>query len=253
MVFQRLVEGYLLRAAQRSDVFAHILIWHLQVSHFNNYITKCFFFLFCFCNFFFACPFCFSASIIMFSLTGWGIRTRIRKRGWLWKGKYPRTSLLDTTGYMDTIKNSVAIYTCFLNNSQRCPELRCICTNANFLKNIFNSCQTHNPIFLLLHNCSMKKIDLSSLFKSYTQYLYLYISQSFQHSSFLALLPLVKERIIDSFSAKALDLYKREFEFFDKVTSISGVLFPLPKEERRAGIRRFASNQKIYSRKFVIS
>nr|CAD1832620.1 unnamed protein product [Ananas comosus var. bracteatus] len=27
-------------------------------------------------------------------------------------------------------------------------------------------------------------------------------------------------------------------DFFDKVTSISGVLFPLPKEERRAGIRR---------------
>ncbi|XP_024635138.1 phosphatidylinositol 4-kinase alpha 1 isoform X3 [Medicago truncatula] len=26
----RLVEGYLLRAAQRSDIFAHILIWHLQ-------------------------------------------------------------------------------------------------------------------------------------------------------------------------------------------------------------------------------
>ena len=31
IVFQRLVEGYLLRAAQRSDIFAHILIWHLQV------------------------------------------------------------------------------------------------------------------------------------------------------------------------------------------------------------------------------
>lgn len=27
-----LIEGYLLRAAQRSDVFAHILIWQLQVS-----------------------------------------------------------------------------------------------------------------------------------------------------------------------------------------------------------------------------
>ncbi|KAK4401558.1 Phosphatidylinositol 4-kinase alpha 1, partial [Sesamum angolense] len=27
---EKLVEGYLLRAAQRSDIFAHILIWHLQ-------------------------------------------------------------------------------------------------------------------------------------------------------------------------------------------------------------------------------
>lgn len=31
LVLQRLVEGYLLRAAKRSDIFAHILIWHLQV------------------------------------------------------------------------------------------------------------------------------------------------------------------------------------------------------------------------------
>lgn len=31
IVSQKLVEGYLLRAAQRSDIFAHILIWHLQV------------------------------------------------------------------------------------------------------------------------------------------------------------------------------------------------------------------------------
>lgn len=30
-VLQKLVEGYLLRATQRSDLFAHILIWHLQV------------------------------------------------------------------------------------------------------------------------------------------------------------------------------------------------------------------------------
>ncbi|KAK1358712.1 1-phosphatidylinositol 4-kinase [Heracleum sosnowskyi] len=56
-------------------------------------------------------------------------------------------------------------------------------------------------------------------------------------SSFQALLPLVRQRIIDNFTPKALDLFQREFDFFDKVTSISGVLFPLPKEERRAGIR----------------
>ncbi|XP_062093052.1 phosphatidylinositol 4-kinase alpha 1 isoform X1 [Humulus lupulus] len=59
-----------------------------------------------------------------------------------------------------------------------------------------------------------------------------------KNSPFQALLPLVRERIIDGFSTKARDLFKREFDFFDKVTSISGVLFPLPKEERRAGIRR---------------
>ncbi|KAM1348848.1 hypothetical protein PS2_003025 [Malus domestica] len=60
----------------------------------------------------------------------------------------------------------------------------------------------------------------------------------FQNSSFQELLPLVRQHIIDGFSPKALDIFQREFDFFDKVTSISGVLFPLPKEERRAGIRR---------------
>ncbi|KAL4615716.1 hypothetical protein ACB092_07G146600 [Castanea dentata] len=57
-------------------------------------------------------------------------------------------------------------------------------------------------------------------------------------NGFQALLPVVKDRIIDGFTPKAHDLFNREFHFFDKVTSISGVLFPLPKEERRAGIRR---------------
>lgn len=60
-----------------------------------------------------------------------------------------------------------------------------------------------------------------------------------QNSAFLALLPQVRERIVDSFSPKALDIFQREFDFFDKVTSISGKLFPLPKDERRAGIRRY--------------
>lgn len=59
-----------------------------------------------------------------------------------------------------------------------------------------------------------------------------------KNSSFQELLPLVRQRIIDSFTPKALDVFQREFDFFDKVTSISGVLFPVPKEERRAGIRR---------------
>ncbi|KAG8368260.1 hypothetical protein BUALT_Bualt15G0026800 [Buddleja alternifolia] len=58
------------------------------------------------------------------------------------------------------------------------------------------------------------------------------------NSSFQELLPVVRERIINGFNAKARDVFEREFDFFDKVTSISGVLYPLPKEERRAGIRR---------------
>lgn len=57
-------------------------------------------------------------------------------------------------------------------------------------------------------------------------------------SQFQAQLPMVKQRILDSFTPKALDSYRREFDFFDKVTNISGVLYPVPKEERRAGIRR---------------
>ncbi|KAJ0935575.1 putative 1-phosphatidylinositol 4-kinase [Helianthus annuus] len=56
--------------------------------------------------------------------------------------------------------------------------------------------------------------------------------------AFLALLPLVRDRIIDGFNPKARGIFRREFDFFEKVTSISGVLYPLPKEERRAGIRR---------------
>ncbi|GMY05844.1 Phosphatidylinositol 4-kinase alpha 1 [Fagus crenata] len=36
----KLVEGYLLRAAQRSDIFAHILIWHLQNSSFQALLPK---------------------------------------------------------------------------------------------------------------------------------------------------------------------------------------------------------------------
>ncbi|XP_047315797.1 phosphatidylinositol 4-kinase alpha 1-like isoform X1 [Impatiens glandulifera] len=59
-----------------------------------------------------------------------------------------------------------------------------------------------------------------------------------KNSSFQAILPIVKQRIIDGFNPKARDMYEREFDFIDKVTSISGVLFPLPKEERRAGIKR---------------
>ncbi|XP_054785436.1 phosphatidylinositol 4-kinase alpha 1 isoform X1 [Prosopis cineraria] len=59
-----------------------------------------------------------------------------------------------------------------------------------------------------------------------------------KNASFLALLPAVRQRIVDDFSPKARDIFNREFDFFDKVTSISGVLFSLPKDERRAGIRK---------------
>ncbi|GJT85403.1 phosphatidylinositol 4-kinase alpha 1 isoform X1 [Tanacetum coccineum] len=41
-------------------------------------------------------------------------------------------------------------------------------------------------------------------------------------TAFLALLPLVRERIIDGFTPKARDIFRREFDFFEKVTSISG-------------------------------
>ncbi|KAJ0076644.1 hypothetical protein Patl1_36364 [Pistacia atlantica] len=59
-----------------------------------------------------------------------------------------------------------------------------------------------------------------------------------KNKSFQALLPTVRQHIIDGFTPRALELFQREFDFFDKVTSISGVLFPLPKEERGAHIRR---------------
>lgn len=72
-----------------------------------------------------------------------------------------------------------------------------------------------------------------------------------QNSAFLALLPVVRQRILDGFSPKALDLYRREFDFFDQVTSISGVLFPLPKDERRAGIKRYYSILGIYKPDFL--
>ncbi|KAG8097936.1 hypothetical protein GUJ93_ZPchr0013g34130 [Zizania palustris] len=61
-------------------------------------------------------------------------------------------------------------------------------------------------------------------------------------TAFHSLLPAVREKIIDGFTPEARDMFEREFDFFDKVTSISGVLFPLPKEERRAGIRRELEN-----------
>jgi phosphatidylinositol 4-kinase len=57
-------------------------------------------------------------------------------------------------------------------------------------------------------------------------------------SAFQSLLPAVRQKIVDGFTPEARDIFEKEFDFFDQVTSISGVLFPVPKEERRAGIRR---------------
>ncbi|KAJ7560134.1 hypothetical protein O6H91_04G115500 [Diphasiastrum complanatum] len=57
-------------------------------------------------------------------------------------------------------------------------------------------------------------------------------------NSLYEIVPRVKQRIIDSFTPEALDVFIREFRFFDKVTSISGILYPLPKENRQAAIRR---------------
>lgn len=55
----------------------------------------------------------------------------------------------------------------------------------------------------------------------------------------------VKEQIIDSFNPEARDMFEREFRFFDQVTNISGVLYPLAKEHRQAGIRRELEKIKV--------
>lgn len=52
-----------------------------------------------------------------------------------------------------------------------------------------------------------------------------------------AIVPRVRQRIIDSFSARQRVAFDHEFSFFDAVTSISGTLRPVPKEERRAAIQ----------------
>lgn len=92
--------------------------------------------------------------------------------------------------------------------------------------NVSSNCSLHS-IFIYIDNLVVSDLVLNNPVTWY-----------FQNGSFLALLPVVRQHIIDGFTPKALDLFRREFDFFDKVTSISGVLFPLPKDERRAGIRR---------------
>ena len=51
------------------------------------------------------------------------------------------------------------------------------------------------------------------------------------------IVPRVRQRIIDSFNERQRASFEREFSFFDAVTSISGTLRPVPKEERRAAIQ----------------
>ncbi|KAI7986649.1 Phosphatidylinositol 4-kinase alpha 1 [Camellia lanceoleosa] len=41
--------------------------------------------------------------------------------------------------------------------------------------------------------------------------------ESAKNSSFLELLPVVRQQIIDGFTPKATDVFRREFDFFDKV------------------------------------
>lgn len=64
---------------------------------------------------------------------------------------------------------------------------------------------------------------------------------SWAQNNLYDIVPKVRQRIIDSFTPEAHNVFIHEFNFFDKVTSISGVLYPLPKDERRAGIRRYVS------------
>lgn len=51
------------------------------------------------------------------------------------------------------------------------------------------------------------------------------------------IVPRVRQRVIDSFSAEARGAFEREFKFFDSVTSISATLKPIPKSDRKAAIR----------------
>ena len=49
---------------------------------------------------------------------------------------------------------------------------------------------------------------------------------STENNSFQTLSSVVRQRIVDRFTLKALDLYSREFSFFDQVTYISSILPP---------------------------
>ncbi|KAL7610605.1 hypothetical protein Lser_V15G12311 [Lactuca serriola] len=80
------------------------------------------------------------------------------------------------------------------------------------------------PMFDAIDDCHVRP-RMHALLKKLTQ-------------EFLALLPIVRDHIIDGYSPEAREVFHREFDFFEKVTTISGALYPLPKEERRAGIKR---------------
>ncbi|ESQ30374.1 hypothetical protein EUTSA_v10012090mg, partial [Eutrema salsugineum] len=74
-----------------------------------------------------------------------------------------------------------------------------------------------------------------------------------KNATFRAFLPEVRQHIIASFTPNSLDLFRREFDFFDKVTSIFGVLFTLPKEKRRDGIRSELEKIKMQGEELYLS
>ncbi|RVX12362.1 Phosphatidylinositol 4-kinase alpha 1 [Vitis vinifera] len=171
----RLVEGYLLRAAQRSDIFAHILIWHLQGEQYGPELGK------------------------------------------------------DAASAKNHIFSISPVF-CF------CSKLKLYPPRLHSFSLL--SSKTDSP------RAQLRSVDVAETpgFEEMNTWNFMeglgIYSLLFQNSSFQALLPVVRQRIVDGFTPKALDLYNREFRFFDQVTSISGVLLPLPKEERPAGIRR---------------
>eukprot|EP00850_Spirogloea_muscicola_P004600 SM000020S05950 [mRNA] locus=s20:31457:38873:+ [translate_table: standard] len=58
-----------------------------------------------------------------------------------------------------------------------------------------------------------------------------------QNNKLWEIVPRVRQRILDSLKPASLDHFEREFRYFDKVTSISGILKPVAKPERRARIQ----------------
>eukprot|EP00850_Spirogloea_muscicola_P004369 SM000018S03734 [mRNA] locus=s18:1165042:1171898:- [translate_table: standard] len=58
-----------------------------------------------------------------------------------------------------------------------------------------------------------------------------------QSNKLWEIVPRVRQRILDSLKPASLDHFEREFRYFDKVTSISGILKPVAKPERRARIQ----------------
>eukprot|EP00850_Spirogloea_muscicola_P017580 SM000152S01568 [mRNA] locus=s152:325750:333245:- [translate_table: standard] len=58
-----------------------------------------------------------------------------------------------------------------------------------------------------------------------------------QNNRLWEIVPRVRQRILDSLKPASLNHFEREFRYFDKVTSISGILKPVAKPDRRARIQ----------------